>query len=77
MSASAPANGTAQAANWLPAPTDAPFQFILRTYLPPASSILGHYAPPAIVKVGSTPVSTGWQVELRSSFAASLQQLCF
>ena len=58
ISASAPAAGTAQAANWLPAPVDAGFQFILRTYLPPASSIAGQYAPPAVVKVATSPTST-------------------
>ena len=50
ISASAPANGTSQYANWLPAPTDAGFQFIFRTYGPTDSAIQGQYAPPAVVK---------------------------
>ncbi|KAK9827504.1 hypothetical protein WJX74_006310 [Apatococcus lobatus] len=61
ISASQPTVGTAQYSNWLPAPPDAGFQFILRTYGPPDYAIQGQYAPPAVVKVDSaasvTPLS--------------------
>ena len=50
VSSTAPTNGAANAANWLPAPPDAPFECILRTYGPPAYAIAGGYAPPAIVR---------------------------
>ena len=44
-----PANGTSQYANWLPAPSDAPFFLILRLYLPFASVLTALYEPPAVV----------------------------
>ena len=49
-----PANGTSQYANWLPAPSDAPFFLILRLYLPFASVLNGSYEPPAVVLSTST-----------------------
>lgn len=59
ISATQPAAGTPQAANWLPAPPDAPFLFLLRTYLPPPLAIAGQYAPPAIVRTTGPTASNG------------------
>lgn len=54
LSATAPANGTAQYANWLPAPTNAPFQFILRVYGATPAAASGNYSPPPVVRTTGT-----------------------
>lgn len=58
ISASQPANGTANHANWLPAPNNAPIFFILRTYVTTASAIAGNYAPPAFIRTEAAGVAT-------------------
>ncbi|KAL0038112.1 hypothetical protein WJX79_003329 [Trebouxia sp. C0005] len=59
VSASQPAVGTAEYANWLPAPNNAPMFFLLRTYEPPAYVIAGNYAPPPfILSTSTTPVAS-------------------
>ena len=42
--------GTANAANWLPALSNAGFQLILRLYEAPASVLSNNYEPPAVVR---------------------------
>lgn len=59
VSASQPAAGTAEYANWLPAPNNAPMFFLLRTYEPLAYVIAGNCAPPPfILTTSTTPVAT-------------------
>lgn len=58
ISASQPALGTAQYANWLPAPSNAPIFFLLRTYEPPSYVLSGGYAPPAFIPITSPSVAS-------------------
>ena len=50
ISATQPQQGTANAANWLPALSNAGFQLILRLYEAPASVLSNNYEPPAVVR---------------------------
>ncbi|DBB11917.1 hypothetical protein WJX82_007641 [Trebouxia sp. C0006] len=54
ISATQPQQGTANAANWLPAPSNAGFQLILRLYEAPASVLNNDYEPPAVVRTSTT-----------------------
>ncbi len=54
ISATQPQQGTANAANWLPAPNNAGFQLILRLYEAPASVLSNNYEPPAVVRTSTS-----------------------
>jgi len=58
ISASQPPLGTAEYANWLPAPNNAPIFFLLRTYEPPSYVLSGGYAPPAVVLTSPSSIAT-------------------
>ncbi|KAA6420889.1 MAG: hypothetical protein FRX49_09030 [Trebouxia sp. A1-2] len=58
ISASQPALGTAEYANWLPAPNNSAMFFLLRTYEPPAYAIAGAYSPPGFVRIAPGSTST-------------------
>ena len=53
ISATQPQQGTANAANWLPAPGNAGFQLILRLYEAPTSVLSNKYEPPAVVRTSA------------------------
>jgi len=58
ISASQPALGTAEYANWLPAPNNSAMFFLLRTYEPPAYAIAGAYSPPGFVRIAPGGTAT-------------------
>lgn len=50
ISAEQPAAGSSQLANWLPAPTNAAFELILRLYKAYSYVSVGDYEPPAVIR---------------------------
>ncbi len=70
ISASQPALGTAEYANWLPAPNNSAMFFLLRTYEPPSYAIAGGYSPPRLCSHCTRQYCDSWQIDLPADGAA-------